>query len=34
MTPAEANANIDLLQKGEHPRGLRAHLRKVSSKDH
>jgi hypothetical protein len=34
MTEAEANANLEQLHKGEHPRGLRAHLRKVTSKDH
>jgi hypothetical protein len=34
MTEAEANANIEQLQKGEHPRALRAHLRKITSKDH
>jgi hypothetical protein len=34
MTQAEANANIERLQKGEHPRALRAHLRKIASTDH
>ena len=34
MTQAEANANLEELQKGEHPRGLRAHLRKITAKDH
>jgi hypothetical protein len=34
MTQAEANANIEQLQKGEHPRGLRAHLRKITAKGH
>jgi hypothetical protein len=34
MTPAEASANLEQIQKGEHPRGLRAHLRKINSKDH
>jgi hypothetical protein len=34
MTQAEANANLGRLQKGEHPRGLRAHLRKITSNDH
>jgi CHASE3 domain sensor protein len=34
MTQAEANANVEQLQKGEHPRGLRAHLRKITSEDH
>jgi hypothetical protein len=31
MTHAEANANLEQLQTGEHPRGLRAHLRKITS---
>jgi hypothetical protein len=34
MTQAEANANLDEIQRGMHPRGLRAHLRKFTSKDH
>jgi chloramphenicol 3-O-phosphotransferase len=34
MTPAEASANMERIQKGEHPRGLRAHLRKIAPKDH
>jgi hypothetical protein len=34
MTQAEADANVELLQTGGHPRALRAHLRKVTSKDH
>jgi hypothetical protein len=34
MTEAEAKANIERLQKGEHPRGLRAHLRKITTRDH
>jgi polyhydroxyalkanoate synthesis regulator phasin len=33
MTLAEANAHLEQLQKGEHPRRLRAHLRKITSKD-
>jgi hypothetical protein len=34
MTQAEANANLDQIRKGEHPGGLRAHLRKNAPKDH
>jgi hypothetical protein len=34
MTQAEAEANLEHVQKGEHPRALRAHLRKITSKDH
>jgi hypothetical protein len=34
MTPAEASANLDQIQRGEHPRGLRTHLRKITSQGH
>jgi hypothetical protein len=34
MTQAEANASIERLRKGDHPRGLRAHLRKITAKGH
>jgi hypothetical protein len=34
MTQAEADANLEQIQNGEHPRGLRAQLRKITSKDH
>ncbi len=29
MTPEEADAYLDRLKNGEHPKGLRAHLRKL-----
>jgi hypothetical protein len=31
MTPAEASANLEQIERGEHPRGLRAHLREITS---
>jgi hypothetical protein len=31
MTHAEASANLEQVQRGEHPRDLRAHLRKITS---
>jgi hypothetical protein len=34
MTQAEAAANLEQIEKGAHPRGLRAHLRNITSKDH
>jgi hypothetical protein len=34
MTKAEANANLERIKTGEHPRGLRAHLRRLTSEDH
>jgi hypothetical protein len=34
MTQAEASANMDRIRKGEHPRSLRTHLRKIAPKDH
>ena len=35
MTQAEADANMEHIRTGEHPRALRAHLRKITStKDH
>jgi regulator of replication initiation timing len=33
MTPAEASANMECIRKGEHPRSLRAHLRKIAPTD-
>ena len=33
MTQAEASANLEQIEEGKHPRGLRAHLRKLTS-DH
>jgi hypothetical protein len=33
MTQAEADANLEHIRKGEHPRGLRGHLRKSTPKD-
>jgi polyhydroxyalkanoate synthesis regulator phasin len=33
MTQAEASANMERILKGEHPRSLRAHLRKIAPKD-
>jgi hypothetical protein len=32
MTQAEATTNLERIKQGEHPRGLRAHLRKITSK--
>jgi hypothetical protein len=32
MTRAEADANLERLRNGEHPRGLRAHLHKITSR--
>ena len=34
MTQAEASANMEQIQRGEHPRSLRAHLRKITSEGH
>jgi hypothetical protein len=34
MTPAQASVNLEQIKKGKHPRGLRAHLRKLTSEDH
>jgi CHASE3 domain sensor protein len=34
MSQAEANANVERIRNGEHPRTLRAHLRKIATKDH
>jgi hypothetical protein len=34
MTPSEARANMERIWKGEHPRSLRAHLRKIAPTDH
>jgi hypothetical protein len=34
MTQAEASANLEQIKKGEHPRGLRAHIRKITSPEH
>jgi hypothetical protein len=34
MAPVEASANLEEIKKGKHPRGLRAHLRKITSQDH
>jgi hypothetical protein len=34
MKRAEADASMEQLQKGEHPRELRGHLRKIISIDH
>jgi hypothetical protein len=31
MTQAEASANLEQIKEGKHPRGLRAHLRKLTS---
>jgi hypothetical protein len=33
MTQEEASANLEQLKKGKHPRGLRGHLRKLTSED-
>jgi hypothetical protein len=33
MTQEEANANLARLEAGEHPRSLRAHLRKLPPRD-
>jgi hypothetical protein len=33
MTQGEASANLDQIKKGKHPRGLRRHLRKLTSED-
>ena len=34
ITPAQASVNLEQIKKGKHPRGLRAHLRKLTSEDH
>lgn len=34
MTQAEADVNLEQIQNGKHPRGLRAHLRKITSNEH
>ena len=34
MTRSEADHNLERLRNGEHPRGLRAHLRKIAPRRH
>jgi hypothetical protein len=34
MTQAEANANMERIGKGEHPRSLRTRLRNIAPKGH
>jgi hypothetical protein len=34
MTEVEANASMEQIERGQHPRSLRSHLRKITSEGH